>query len=351
MTGLKIGYSPLSTNMNSAGDRRRLVLWAEARGHSIVTDLSKKVDLLVVSENSDFNSPAFNQERIPILFDLVDAYLSPLNSFDDLARGVAKKLTGQISGSIKPFSHHVRDFCKKSNAVICSSVEQKEVIRKYNQNTHVILDNHEEIPMNNFSLKPRKPSRSQRILWEGLPATVPGVGQISSVLSNLAETFNLQLDFVTDEKYFQYMNRFLERETLKLLKSNLDGLADQINVVPWSPENLVKRAQVSSLAIIPINLSVPMQRLKPENRLLIMWRLGLPCLASASPAYSRVALLAGTDVVCNDLEEWKIKSTRILADRDYAKQQVTNGQNYLRENHSQSIILNKWDRAVESVMR
>jgi hypothetical protein len=147
------------------------------------------------------------------------------------------------------------------------------------------------------------------------------------------------------------MNRFLERETLKLLKSNLDGLADQINVVPWSPENLVKRAQVSSLAIIPINLSVPMQRLKPENRLLIMWRLGLPCLASASPAYSRVALLAGTDVVCNDLEEWKIKSTRILADRDYAKQQVTNGQNYLRENHSQSIILNKWDRAVESVMR
>ena len=351
MTGLKIGYSPLSTNMKSAGDRRRLVFWAEARGHSIVTDLTKKVDLLVVSENSDFNSPAFNQERIPIIFDLIDAYLSPLNRTDDLARGVAKKITGQISGRIKPFSHHVRDFCKKSNAVICSSVEQQEVIHNYNQNTHVILDIHEEIPMSNFSSGHRKLFQSQHILWEGLPATVPGVGQISSVLSNLAETFDLHLDFITNESYFKYMNKFLERDTLKLVKSNLAGLANQINIFPWSPENLVACAQASSLAIIPINLSIPMQRLKPENRLLIMWRLGLPCLASASPAYSRVSRLAGTDAVCYDLDEWKLKSARILTDRAYARLQVTNGQNYLHENHSQSIILNKWDRAIESVMR
>ena len=235
--------------------------------------------------------------------------------------------------------------------MVCSSVEQQEVIRKYNQNTHVILDIHEEIPMNKFSSEHRELFQSHHILWEGLPATVPGVRQISSVLSNLTETFNLQLDFITNERYFQYMNKFMERETLKLLESNLAGLAKQINVVPWSPENLVACAQVSSLAIIPINLSIPMQRLKPENRLLIMWRLGLPCLTSASPAYSRVALHAGTDVVCNDLEEWKLKSARILNDRDYAKLQVTNGQNYLHENHSQSIILNKWDRVIESVMR
>ena len=49
MTKLKIGYWPLSKRMDTAGDRRRLIFWAEARGHSIVTDLSSKVDVVVAS--------------------------------------------------------------------------------------------------------------------------------------------------------------------------------------------------------------------------------------------------------------------------------------------------------------
>ena len=79
MTKLKIGYWPLSKRMDSAGDRRRLIFWAEARGHSIVTDLSSKVDVIVASENADFNSSFFEKKNTPIIFDLVDAYLSPLN--------------------------------------------------------------------------------------------------------------------------------------------------------------------------------------------------------------------------------------------------------------------------------
>ena len=128
MSKLKIGYWPLSQTLNSAGDRRRLIFWAKARGHSIITDLNQSVDVIVASENSDFNSSHFAQGKTPVIFDLIDAYLSPLNPYDDLARGIAKKLSGQISGGVKPFSHHVRDFCVSSAAVICSSAEQEEVI-------------------------------------------------------------------------------------------------------------------------------------------------------------------------------------------------------------------------------
>ena len=166
MRKLNIGYSPLSQTLSSAGDRRRLMFWAHARGHSIVTDLDQSLDVIVASENSDFNSSHFAQKRVPVIFDLVDAYLSPLNPFDDLARGVAKRISGQISGGVKPFSHHVRDFCLNASAVICSSVEQEEVIKKYNLNTHVILDSHDEIPLISPSISGILASEKRRILWE-----------------------------------------------------------------------------------------------------------------------------------------------------------------------------------------
>lgn len=351
MRKLKIGYWPLSQTLNSAGDRRRLVFWAKARGHVIVTDLSKTVDVIVASENSDFNSPFLNQKNIPIIFDLVDAYLSPLNPFDDFARGLAKRLSRQISGHIKPFSHHVRDFCMVSSAVICSSIEQAEVIKVHNLNTHVILDSHDEIPM----LDPLRPNsrifHKPRILWEGQPATLRGVRNISSALSELSGIREIHLDFVTDEKYFQILNKYFRRDTLELLKRNLGQLKEVVNIIPWTPENLVECAKSSTVAIIPITLSVPMQRLKPENRLLIMWRLGLPCLTSSSPSYVRVARQAGVDAICEGPEDWVSKCKELLNNPSFAYQEALRGQSYLSEMHNRNTLLLKWDRAIESVIK
>jgi len=350
MRKMRIGYWPLSESLNSTGDRRRLIFWATARGHSITTNLTEDIDVIVATVNSDFNSSFFSKKRIPIIFDLVDSYLTPLNPYDDFARGFAKKLSGQISGHVKPFSHHVRNFCINSNAVVCSSIEQEEIIKRYNKNTHVILDSHEEIPFN-----PPKPSKIRkgevrRILWEGQPATIRGAKQISSVLYQLSMTNDLLLNFITDEKYYQILNRYVKRDTLQLLKKDLSQVENLINVIQWSPLKLDEFARQSDVAMIPIDLSSPMQRLKPENRLLIMWRLGLPCLTSPSPAYIRVATNAGVNATCLNLEEWSRNFKRILNDYDFSYHQITLGQNYIRENHSKLSILKKWDLAFESVM-
>lgn len=350
MKKLKIGYWPLSQTLLSAGDRRRLVFWAQARGHEIVTDQNQKVDVILASENSDFNSSYFEQKQIPVVFDLVDAYLSPLNSVDDLARGFAKHLSGQISGRVKPFSHHVRDFCTRSSAVICSSVEQEEVINAYNTNTHVILDSHDEIPFLEPTLLKTRETDISRILWEGQPATIRGVGNISSVLSQLSKSKNVRFDFITDEKYFKILNKYIEKDTLDLLRRDLRQIIDLVEITPWTPGNLVKSAQRGSVAMIPIDLSVPMQKLKPENRLLIMWRLGLPCLTSPSPAYTRVAQEAGVTSICDSAHMWLENFNRLLSDSTYAKNEIVSGQNYLRDNHNRATLLNKWDLAFESVL-
>ena len=350
MRKLKVGYWPLSPTLESAGDRRRLLFWAKARGHSIVTDLDQTVDVMVASENADFNSSYFSKKKIPIIFDLVDAYLTPLNYYDDLARGFAKRFAGQISGSIKPFTHHVRDFCLNSSAIICSSPEQESIIKSYNSNTHVILDSHEEIPFITRPISSRSKSSNHRILWEGQPATIGGVKFVYPVLKELSKTATLSLDFVTDKNYFQFLNRYLERNTFNLLKRNLGEIVDLVKITPWTPENLVGCAEASTVAMIPLDLSVPLARLKPENRLLIMWRLGLPCLTSPSPAYVRVSQKAGVRAISNTLEEWSDNFNRLLSDPVFVHDEVLAGQNYLRENHNQTILLDKWDAAIESVM-
>ena len=350
MKKLKIGYWPLSTALGAAGDRRRLVFWAKARGHSIVMDLSEKVDVIVVSEGADLKSNFFKDTNVPIVFDLVDAYLSPSNYIDDLMRGVAKRCSGQLSQGLNVFSEYVKEFCISSNAVICSSVEQERIVKQFQDNTHVILDSHEEFPL----LTPQKNFSAftgpKKILWEGQSATIRGVREISLVLENLAKTKSISLEFITDEKYFLLMNKFLGLSTLKLLKKELSAMDAKITLKHWTVENLVTSAKSSSLSMIPLDLSVPMQNLKPENRLLIMWRLGLPCLASASPAYSRVSSQAGVDATSTQYEDWIEKFDRILRDPSYALEQVKRGQDYIRDHHNSSILLNKWDTAIESVI-
>ena len=350
MTGLKVGYLPLSVELSSPGDRRRLVYWAKARGHTLVTDLSQKVDVLVASERTDFQSPIFDDHRTPVVFDLVDAYLSPLSVYDDLGRSIAKRASGQLSGPIKKFSEYIGNFCARSNAVVCSSVEQEILIRQFNSNTHVILDFHEEIPLINTLPGSGDSSRIHTVMWEGLPATIGGVRFLSTTLTQLAATKNLLFEFVTDEVYYKYLGKYIKKHTSHLLKQNLSQIQTRINVVPWSPENLVTTARKSSVAMIPIDLSIPMQKLKPENRLLIMWRLGLPCLTSPSPAYSRVAELAGVNAVCLDEKEWLKKFHNLLENPEFAHQEVVRGQNYIMQYHSREILLRKWDRAIESVV-
>ena len=164
------------------------------------------------------------------------------------------------------------------------------------------------------------------------------------------KTRNLHFNFVTDEIYYKLLNKYFESDTLRLLQKNFHEIPNRISVIPWSSHNLVTYAKKSAVAMIPINLSVPMQRLKPENRLLIMWRLGLPCLTSASPAYSRVAAKAGVSAVCETSQEWSTNFSRILGDPEFAKDEIVKGQDYLRENHNRTVLLQKWDSVFESVL-
>jgi len=345
---LRIGYQPLSPDLSQPGDRRRVAFWAKHRGHEIVTDLTQSTDVILLSEKADLNAFSRNTGGTPIIFDLVDAYLAPEKVSKDWLRGSSKVMTGQISGTPKRFTKLVEDLCVQSAAVICSSPEQQATIMPFSKNVHVILDSHDEFPMLPFNGKNKV--KSKKILWEGMPATIRGVAQIREAINSIGEQEKIELGLVTNESYFLFLNKYFQRETSSLLRSVLQSANSYSILIPWSIENLIKQALLSDLAVIPIDLSKPIQYLKPENRLLIMWRLGLPCLTSPSPAYLRVASEAKVDSICDSPSEWLRKIEGIMENLDFAEENTTLGQAYLRQFHNKELLLERWDRAFESVL-
>ena len=348
MKPLRIGYQPLSADLSQPGDRRRVVFWAKHRGHKIVTELNDPVDVYLLSEKADFGLFPRRAAGAPIVFDLVDAYLAKENLAKDWLRGVSKIATGELTGWPKPFTKFVENLCLSSSAVICSSPEQKETILPYAKNVHVILDSHAELPLIAFTNKGKAENR--HLLWEGLPATIGGLAQIASALASVNEKYEVELNCVTNTDYFKFLGKYFHGDTISLLKRKLGPGFQHSKIIPWNVENLVATAQNASCAVIPINISGALQNLKPENRLLIMWRLGLPCLTSASPAYIRTSASAGSDTICSTGEDWERKLTEILDNSEVAESIVNKGQSYLQEFHNTDLLLEKWDRVFSSVI-
>jgi len=347
MRKLKIGYVPFSKNFSSPGDRRRVVFWANARGHSLTTNLDDNVDLILLSEKSDFVYERKSKRKIPFIFDLIDGYLSPNSFAEDFMRGIAKSLDGSMSGRVKPFSLHVRDMCLDASAVICSSVEQAELIKRYNRNVHIILDSHDEIPFVDYRDKGKPLQQDLRLFWEGQPATISGLNQI---LPFLSANLEFHLELVTDPEYFRFMNKYLKGQTKSLIEwQKLDKLGE-MNLRSWSIQNLTQASRASAVGILPLNLSKPMMRMKPENRMLIMWRIGLPCLVSPLDSFKRVAQNAQVDAVCVSNQDWLDQLLKLSTEVSYVNDQMERAQSYVQEFHSKEVLLKKWDQLARFVL-
>ena len=350
MKTLRIGYVPNSKKLDAPGDRRRIVFWAKARGHEIVTNLDDKFDVLVLSERSDLGFFVNRKIKAPIIFDLVDGYLARESLAKDWFRGTSKVVTRQLSGLPRPFTQFVQDMCITASAVICSSPEQSELISKHSKNVHVILDSHDEIPWLEFQGNGDKFKTNRNLLWEGLPVTLGGIKNLSQPLIHENREYGTGIKFVTDQEYHRLLGQYFPASTAKLLSNLLGPMNRDTELISWSVENLVSSAKVSRAAIIPVMLSNKLQYLKPENRLLIMWKLALPTIVSATPSYTRVSNISGSDIVSKDNSEWAEKLT-LLHNQDYAEDLVRRGQDYLKTNHTKEILLLKWDNAFESVLQ
>jgi glycosyltransferase involved in cell wall biosynthesis len=349
MSKLRIGYVPNSMNLGHPADRRRIVYWAKNRGHEIVLDLESNYDVLFLSGRADLTRETTEKNRSPIILDLVDGYLGDEQLWKDWLRGVGKVLTGQNSGTPRTYRKIVSEACQLANAVVCETVEQRETILPFCSNTHAILDFHEEFPLLAFN-RDLQIRNFPALMWEGLPFTAKGLLLLRETLTEIAKTKPISLEIVTDLSYPLILGKYFHKPTQKILKDIPEILGEDFKLIKWTVQEVVESAKRSHISVLPLDPTGTLNPLKAENRLLIMWRLGLPTITSHSLAYSRVMRDSQIDGICTNSDEWQEKIFQLMDSVEYRKELVEKGQQYIRDKHSKEKVLSAWDRLFESVL-
>ena len=301
-------------------------------------------DVIVLSSIADFTKWVDAPSDRGIVLDLPDAFLDERPGMRSRGRGLAKWFGGELSRPIARYRRLVERMLKRADAVVCSTDEQAEKMVRYCQNVHPILDLHGEIEC----VPPRlRKSDGLDVVWEGLTSTLPAVQQVLPALRAVARSGEVRVHLVTDLVAPRYMNRFRPRQTADLV----EDWGIDIRLHQWSVDKLAEVSSISDIAIVPVDLTDPMAVGKPENRMRVFWRLGLPVVASRSPSNLRAASLAGVEdqVICSSLEDWR-NTLESLSSRPEDRLAIASAcQTVALTTYSEQSLAERWDQVFESL--
>ena len=340
-----IGYVPHGLDMERPMDRRRFPRYASMRklAFDVVSGWDSH-DIIVLSPRADVTRWADAPSNKLIVVDLPDAVLAERRGLKRSLRGLAKWVAGEAHRPVLDYHRAVERLLERADAVVCSTEEHAVKIAFCSKNVHPVTDLLGEIEC----LSPRlRKSHRLDIVWEGLTATLPALRSITPALRDLARDHEIRLHLVTDLLAPRHMNRFLPRRTEDLIA----GWGIDIRLYQWSTDTLTEVANECDLAIVPVDLTNPMAVGKAENRMVIFWRLGLPVVASATPANVRASSLAGLGdrVLCSTAEDWRLTLERLHVGPEERLEIASAGQAVALSSYSEESLAQRWDRLFESL--
>lgn len=341
------GYVPCSADLRAPGDRRRFVHYARKRGLEFeLADPARSYDLVFISASGDF-SPWIEYPRsgAKLVFEMVDSYLAiPRFEPKALLRGLAKYATRQNRRLLLDYQAGLKRMCARADAVICSTEEQRAAILPFCRNVHPILDFQSEV------VRARKTSFRAGVPfkfgWDGLPGNVAFFAEIREVLRKLAARYPLEIHAVTALEYGRYLKgKYGRQSTLDVAKR----AGENIHLHAWEEATVAGILTSCDLGLIPVPLDQPINAGKPENKLLFFWRMGMPAVVSATPAYQRAMRGAGLDMCCRDLQDWEQVLERYMGDEKLREEAGRRGLQFVERDHNEERLLSSWDAVLESV--
>ncbi len=345
LDGLRVGYVPYSRTLREPGDRRRFCFYAERRGVAFeMADPSEDYDVVVLSSRADIGAWRRYQGRARLVYELIDSYLA-LPRFDakSLLRGVAKFATRETKSLVFDYRRAIEDMCRRADAVVCSTQEQRTDYLRFCPNVHVILDAHTEFgnqPKCDFAL-----GDTVHLVWEGLPQTLQGFTKIAPALRELAHERSVALHLITDLSFARYARTFGHVHTERVARR----IMPNTYLYEWNRHLLPFLVTACDVALIPLDLADPFARGKPENKLLLFWRLGMPTVTSASPAYRRAMAKCGLDLTCEMSRDWASTLRRLLGDDQLRLRASERGRSFVEAHHGDDQLLARWDRLFGSI--
>ena len=342
---IKIAYVPYNKDFAVPGDRRRFVFYANERKIKFdIADLSIQYDIVYLTYGCNLSNWFEYKKKHPnviFVFELIDSYLLEDTGLLTFFRGFAWYLLGRESALLINYKNALRRMISTCDAVVCSTHAQKINMIGFNSNAHISLDyfSH-DITHYKTSYKSKN---KLKIVWEGQAYTVKNLLMLNDVFEQLQD--KIELYIVTDPLVKSPIG-FFNKET----KVILGELKCDYHLIEWKKNTFSKIISSADLAIIPIRRTSSMMWNKPENKLLLLWEIGVPTLTSDTPAYKAAMSVAGIDFYCKSPAEWLQKINRYIeSSTEYRLAVSEKAKLYLDRHHKKSDILNTWDRIFDSL--
>jgi len=213
-----------------------------------------------------------------------------VNNFNDEKRPerwLQRIIKSNASGAkiiIDYTDHHIErntargDFYRKSinhaYAIVCSSEQLKKSIAKYFTGPIVVI----EEPIDVSIIPPKeKNNEIKNILWFGHASNLPYL--FDCLLNTFKSNIQARLIIMTNAYPFpeEYSN-LLSTDVLKNI---------EINVVPWSINDLIQAANISDFCILPTGYKDSKKEGASSNRLITALALGMPVLSDNLISYQK----------------------------------------------------------------
>jgi glycosyltransferase involved in cell wall biosynthesis len=343
-----IGYVPLSGDLSHPGDRRRFCFYAKKRGIDFeIADPSKKYDAIVLSQGADLSQwRRYPADKGKIIFDFVDSYLAISQwKLRNMFRGIAKFTFRRHRYLHFNFQKLLKNMCRRSDAVICTTLEQQKDIQNYCDNVHIILDIQSDSIQQVKSTYQR--GKVFNLVWEGFPTNIKTFATIREALLELKTRHPFSLHLVTDLESPLGLNTIGKLPTKGLVRKYI-GM-DAVYLYEWNEMMFPYIVSACDLALIPISPHDKFAWGKPENKLVLFWRMGLPAVTSDTPAYHRAMEGSGLSMTCRTTEDWVRTLEHYMSDapaRQFAGEQ---GKAYAEKIYGEEVLLNRWDQVFSSL--
>ena len=344
-----IKYDSYSHDLSHIADRRRAAIWIDKIDFSCEDGNVRNQDVVVVTPMSKLRKYIEPKSSVKVVLDMVDGYLvEDTSAFKDYARQLDRVGVLEFFKNPSRFSKSIARLCKACDLVTVGSEEQASTVRALNPNVFPIWDCHDEFG------SPREPLCKEKvsnfnIFWEGLSVTLFHFEECMSELREFILKTDSTLHIVTNSEHYRFGNKFFKIPTEQLIAEIFKGLESRVIFHPWSIPKVREVASECDFGLIPLLEGDKFARLKPENKLMIYWRFGLPTLFSDSPSYLRVSKELGLSDFSVAKGKWGEKLSWLANDLVGQGGRISSATEMLRENHNEKAILAKWQKAFQTL--
>jgi hypothetical protein len=341
---MRFGYAPNAPDLSAPADRRRFPFYAERRGIPFeLARPSREYDVVVVTPRADLETwSRYRPTGAKVIFDIVDSYLAiPRTNPKAILRGPAKFAAGEARHPFFSYRRALESMMARADAVTCATPEQALQIEPLCTNVHPILDFHTSLVRR--VKEDYRAGSPFNLVWEGLGHNVRWFGEVQRALAEVNVRHPIVLHLITATEYYELVQRFWRRRTSRIAARYFD----HVRLHEWSEEAVSAIATDCDLAVIPLPLDRPLERGKPESKLVSFWRMGMPTVTSATPAYVRAMDGAGQDLHCNSEAEWSRMLVRLIEDGGAREEAALRGREFAEREYGEERLLAAWDRVFD----